>query len=171
MFAAIFIPDFSLQSVLRHEPELRERSVALVDPTPAKPLIVQSTAAAQSFGVCAGLTPSQAMARCAGLIIKACSLAQEESATEVLLQTAYAFSPNCESTAPGVCTMELKGLNFLSNEQALEEWAKAICEILAQFYLEAKIGFAATPELALLAARAADPFLILTNHESSSAEL
>src|SRR5690348_6009792 len=104
MFAVIFIPNFSLQAVLRHEPELRRRAVALVDPKATKPILVQLTTPARAFGVCEGLTPSQAMARCAELIIKPRSTAQEESATEVLLQTAYAFSPNIESTAPGVCT-------------------------------------------------------------------
>ena len=157
MFAAIFIPNFSLQAVLRHDPDLRERAVALVDPALTKPVIAQLTSAARTYGVCEGLTPSQAMARCAELIIKARSLTEEESATEVLQQTAYAFSPNIEATAPGVCTLELKGLPFQSRGDAAGQWAEKIIEVLAQFYIEAKIGFAATPELALLAARTANP--------------
>lgn len=161
MFAVIFIPNFSLQAVQRHEPDLRERTVALVDPALPKPVIVQLTSAARSYGVCEGLTASQAMARCAELTIKARSLPEEESATEVLLQTAYAFSPNIESTAPGGCTLELKGLPFQSNTDAASQWAEKLLEVLAQFYIEAKIGFATTPELALLAARAANPILVL----------
>jgi len=101
------------------------------------------------------------LARCAELVIKPRSPAQEESATEVLLQTAYAFSPNIESTAPGVCTMELRGLTFRSDSEAMEQWAEKMVEVLAQFYIEAKVGLAATPELALLAARAANPILTL----------
>jgi protein ImuB len=163
MFAVIFIPNFSLQAVLRHDPELRERAIALVDPAVPRPVIVQLTSAAQSCGACEGLTASQAIARCAELIIKPRSLAEEQSATEVLLQTAYAFSPNIESTAPGVCTMELKGLPFLSKPDSLEQWAANIIEVLAQFYIEAKIGFAVTPELALLSAQPANPVLILQN--------
>ena len=112
MFAVIFIPNFSLQAALRHEPDLRARPVALVDSKLTKPAIVELTSAAQSYGVCEGLTASQAMARCAELIIKPRSPAQEDSATEVLLQTAYAFSPNIEATGPGLCTMELKGMAF-----------------------------------------------------------
>jgi protein ImuB len=161
MFAVIFIPNFSLQSVLRHEPESRGRAVALVDPQLPRPVIVQLTSTAQSCGVRAGLTPSQAMARCADLIIKPRSSAQEESATEVLLQTAYAFSPNIESTAPGVCTLELKGLTFRSHDRTWEQWAEKMLEVLAQFHLEARMGFAPAPELALLAARTAQPILVL----------
>ena len=161
MFAVIFIPNFSLQAVLRHEPDLRARPVALVDSKLLKPAIVELTSAAQTRGVCAGLTASQAMARCAELIIKSRSPAQEESATEVLLQTAYAFSPNIEATAPGVCSIELKGMAFDSNRAGVQPWAQKIIEVLAQFNIAAKIGLAATPELALLAARAAEPVLAL----------
>ena len=168
MFAVIFIPNFSLQATLRHEPELRARAVALVDSKLTKPAIVELTAAARSCGVCEGLTASQAMARCAELIIKSRSLAQEASATEVLLQTAYAFSPNIESTAPGVCTMELKGMAFGSDFAAAESWAEKIIEVLAQFHIEAKIGLAVTPELALLAARAANPILTTQRNNDSS---
>ena len=162
MFAVIFIPNFSLQAVLRHDPALRALPVALVDSKLLKPAIVQLTPAAQACGVTEGLTASQAMARCAELIIKPRSPAQEDSATEVLLQTAYAFSPNIESTAPGLCTMELKGMAFDSNHGAIEQWAKQIIEVLAQFHIAAKVGLSATPELALLAARAASPIMTLS---------
>jgi len=167
MFAVIFIPNFSLQAVLRHEPDLRSHPVALVDPQATKPVITQLTFAAQSFGVCAGLTASQATARCAEVIIKPRSLAQEESATEVLLQTAYAFSPNIESTAPGICTIELKAI-ALDSYGSMEKWAQKIIEVLAQLNIAAKMGLAATPELALLAAHAADSILSLSQHPTSN---
>src|SRR5881394_2766189 len=172
MFAVIFIPNFSLQAVLRHEPDSRHGAIALVDPQLPKAVIVQLTSAAQYFGVCSGLTPSQATARCADLLIKPRSLAQEEAATEVLLQTAYAFSPNIESTAPGVCTMELKGLPFASNSSAAEQWAEKIIEVLAQFHLNAKIGLATTPELALLAARSANRVItLMSSFRKSDAQI
>jgi protein ImuB len=167
MFAVIFISNFSLQAVLRHEPDLRPLPIALVDPQATKSIITQSTSAAQACGVCEGLTASQAMARCAELIIKPRSPAQEESATEVLLQTAYAFSPNIESTAPGVCTIELKGV-ALGSLGSMEQWAQKIIEVLAQFNIATKIGLAATPELALLAARAAAPILSLSQKHPTS---
>jgi impB/mucB/samB family len=101
MFAAIYIPDFSLQAVLRADPELRARPVALVDPEMTGTPIVQTTSVAAKAGVIAGLTPAQASARCRDLLIKTRSQPREQSATEILLQTAYAFSPNIESTALG----------------------------------------------------------------------
>ena len=96
MFAAICVPNFALQSLLRHEPELRERPVALIEATGtnlAKTLVIECTRAAEAAGVCAGLIAPQAQARCRELILKPRSLSAEQSATEILLQTAYAFSP------------------------------------------------------------------------------
>ena len=63
MFAVIFIPNFSLQAVLRHEPELINRAVALTDPELAKLGIIQMTPAARDAGVSQGMS-----ARCAELL-------------------------------------------------------------------------------------------------------
>lgn len=161
MFAVIFIPDFSLQAVLRHEPELRSRAVALVDPVATKPCVIQLTHPARAMGVIEGQTSSQAIARCGKLLIKTRSRMQEESATQALLQTAYAFSPRIESTAPGVCTLDLKGLNIEFDPWSVLNWAGKLIEALAQFHLEAQVGFAVTPDLARLAACSARPVLML----------
>src|SRR5262245_12823333 len=115
MFAVVFVQNFSLQAVLRHEPDLISRAVALTDPELPKLGIVQCTSAARDADVDEGMSASQAMARCAELVIKSRSRAQEQSATEVLIQTAYAFSPFIESTAPGICTMDLRGLRIVEN--------------------------------------------------------
>src|SRR6266850_3725219 len=152
MFAVVLIPNFSLQAVLRHEPELIARAVALTDPELSKLGIIQLTAKARSEGVWEGMTASQAMARCSDLVIKSRSPAQEHAATEVLIQTTYTFSPFIESTSPGVCTMDLRGLRIVEDETSAREWAEEICKALAQFYLDGRIGFAVTPELALLGA-------------------
>lgn len=161
MFAVIYIPNFPLQSALRLEPELQSRAVALVvsESTKAKATVMQSTRTARERGVTEGLTASQAVARCGDLIIKHCSPAQEKSAAEILLQVAGAFSPSIESTAPGVCTMELKGLG-LENQTTMHQWASKILTALAQFQLNAQIGFAFTPGLALILAQVADPILL-----------
>jgi nucleotidyltransferase/DNA polymerase involved in DNA repair len=63
-FAAFFIPDFALQALLRHTPELRALPVALIPENSPHPSILQATAAAQQSGVAVGMTPSQGLARC-----------------------------------------------------------------------------------------------------------
>jgi protein ImuB len=160
VFAVIYIPNFSLQSVLRHEPELISKPVVLTDPALTKPCVTQLTSAARACGICAGMSPSQAMARCGNLVVKTRSLPQEQTAMETLMQTAYAFSPHIEATAPGVCTIELKGLPIQTNETSAKQWAAEILRVLKQFHLDGQIGFAETPALALLAAHAAKPVLI-----------
>ena len=152
MYTVIHVPQFRLQAALRAEPDLRSRPAALADSELAKPVIVQANAAARARGVAPGLTASQAMARCADLIIKTPALDQERTATEILLQTAYAFAANIESTAPGICTMDLKGLG-LANTADARALAEKILQSLQQLNFECRIGIAATPDLALLAAR------------------
>jgi len=160
MFAAIYIHNFSLQSVLRHEPELIPKTVVLTDLTLTKPCISQLTQAARATGICEGMSPSQAMARCGNLVVKTRSLPQEQAAMEALMQIAYAFSPNIEATALGICTIELKGLAIQTNETSAKQWASEILCVLKQFHLAGQIGFAETPALALLAAYAAKPVLV-----------
>src|SRR5262249_51928250 len=143
MFAVIYLPNFCLQAVLRHEPELCTEPVALIDPDLPRPVIGQLTSAARARGVCEGLTASQAMARCEKLISKTRSRREEQTAADVLLQTAYAFSPYLEATGPGICTMDLKGLAFQSETR--EQWAAKIIQALAHFHLSAQIGIAVTP--------------------------
>lgn len=149
MFAVIYIPNFHLQAALRLEPELRTRPVALIDDRIPKATIFQLTEAAARTGVTTGLTSTQAMARCRDIIIRSRSIAQEEAATETLLQCAYCFSPNLEATSAGICTIDLHGL-----DQTFDEfWAEKIFCALSQLGFEAQIGLAETPSLALQAAK------------------
>lgn len=175
MFAVIFIPDFSLQAVLRQEPQLWSQAIGLIDDCEGKAPVIQMTRAAREAGVMEGLTSTQALARCPGIVIRARSPAQEQTTTEALLQTAYAFSPRIEATANGVCTMDLQGLPICrgkavepiateepgTEEPPLQAWTQKILISLAQLNLRAQIGLAASPTLALHAARCAKPLLII----------
>lgn len=179
MFAVIYIPDFFLQAALRHEPELFLRPVALLDAELRS--VCQLTSWARSAGVCEGLTSTQALARCSTVLIRPRSLVKESSATEILLECAYGFSPNIESTAPGICTLDLKGLQnvlptscrqnlnvilecsekisaFSADKMSAAPWAQKIIRQLAALNLRAQIGIAENPDLALHAAKIAQPF-------------
>jgi protein ImuB len=188
MFACIVIPDFPLQAALRHEPEWLARPVALIDESSSKSAVFQMTAAAQGAGVRAGIPSTQALARCPGLQFRLRSLPRERAATEILLQTAYAFSPSIESTANGVCTLDLRGLpverEALDSNDAsmaeqlhfgfsapricsqrmlrLQRWAEELRHQLALLHLPAQIGVAENPDLARLAAQMARPVLVVS---------
>jgi protein ImuB len=172
MFAVVYLSQFSLQAVLRHEPELWKKPVALVDPLQRPPMICDGTEQAFASGVVPGLTPTQAMARCSTVLIRSRSLEQEETATAALLQCASAFSPNLETTARGVCTLDLRGLSWMANESTPAQessppttarkepsrdrwlaWADKLRGTLAEVNLTVSIGMGPTPQVARHAAR------------------
>jgi protein ImuB len=155
MFAALVIPNFSLQAALRHEPDLREFPVALVnDDSPRSP-VSQLTQAAARFGVAAGLSSTQAKARCHNISFRIRSPQQEDSAQQILLECAYGSAAYIESTAPGVCTMDLRGLPLLKADNlpaTLDLWGAQLLRRLEEFHLTAQVGIAAAPDLAFQAA-------------------
>src|SRR5688572_21982600 len=159
MFAVIYVPDFFLQAVLRAEAGLEKRPVVLIDPGEKKPVVLQLTAAARAVGIAEGMSPTQALARSTLLQIKPRCAAQEKDATDALLQCAYSFSPNIESTADGVCTLDLAGLPNLDHEALASEMVQR----LAMLHLPAQVGIGRNPWLALLAARAARPCCVIKN--------
>ncbi len=170
MFAVIHLPQFSLQAALRHKPELWTKPVALVDPVLTTPRVCDITEAARRIGVTAGLTPTQALARCRReIIIRHRSPGQESAATDTALQCAYAFSPNIENTAPGTVTLDLRGLAEFTGctlparrdgerpEDAepcptFQRWAERLRADLASLNLRARIGIGPTPNVARHAA-------------------
>src|SRR5438552_17358102 len=104
MFATILLPNFYRQPYSRHQPALRERPLTLLDDTATKAVILQLNDAAQNEGVRAGMTPSQALARCLHLVIKARAREREQQLTAILLHHAFLLSPFVEATVLGVCT-------------------------------------------------------------------
>lgn len=151
MFAVIYLPDFQLQAALRLEPERRRRPVALMEGT----LVMQATDAARAADVEAGLTATQAMARCVAVEAQARSPAQEQTVTDMVLQCASCFSPNIESTAAGVCTLDLTGL---PPRDDWAPWAGNILQALESLSLTARVGVGETPFLAGQAARQTERF-------------
>jgi len=69
MFATIYLPNFYLQAATRHQPELWEKPVGLIEEQERKPLIIQLNEAAEKAGIRKGMTPSQALARSLRVVI------------------------------------------------------------------------------------------------------
>ncbi len=152
MFAAIYVPDFALQCVLRREPELRDRALAIVDGNlPAR--VRQMTPVARDRSVTAGMTTTQALGRCPALLFRTAGVLDAESAC--LLQCAETFSPWLEATGEGVVTIEWRG--DTGNCGGVEAVAGGIVQQLALLDFTARIGVATAPDLALLAAHCASP--------------
>jgi protein ImuB len=150
MFACIFIPDFSVQAIIRFEPELRARSVAVLTGRPPLEKVVALNERARQTGVEIGATKSQLEAW-QNLVLRARSESQETSAHAALLDCAQSFSPEVEDTSPGTVLLNLAGLEPLLGP--LPKIARDLARRISQMELEANIAVAANPDAALLAAR------------------
>jgi protein ImuB len=153
MFATILLPNFYLQAIARHQPKLREQPLAVLDATATKAVILQLNEAAENEGVRAGMTPSQALARCLHLIIKARARDCERQLSDILLHHAFMLSPFVEATAPGVCTVQ-----FMQRIR-LNEKLQNVIDLLAHCDLVARAGIAQNPDASFLAAHRAEPVL------------
>ena len=92
MFACIFIPDFPAQAIIRHEPELCRRAVAMLAGRTPLEKVVAVNENARQVDVEIGTTKSQLEAW-ENLILRARSEAHEKSAHAALLDCAQSFLP------------------------------------------------------------------------------
>lgn len=149
MFAVLHIPDFALHAVLRTESAIGKRPAALFSDSGKKSVVLAANSSARAAGVELGMSAPQAVARCAQLVIRAAVPAAESEARAALLAVGFTLSPSIEDTAPGICTIDLKG----ADSSKLVSCAHTAIESLIRLDLPATAGVAATPLLALYAAR------------------
>jgi protein ImuB len=150
MFACIFIPDFPVQALIRVEPGLRNRAVAVLAGRPPLEKVMALNERARQAGVEIGATKSQLEAW-ENMVLLPRSEAQETSAHAALLDCAQSFSPEVEDTSPGTALLNLAGLEPLLGP--LPKIAHDLGQRTAQMGLETNIAVAANPDAALLAAR------------------
>jgi protein ImuB len=150
MFAAVHIPEFSVQAVLRQEPELSGRAVALIEGTPPLVHVVAMSEAARRAGVRLGM-PKSTAAQFAGLEIRTRSQAFERSAHAALLDLGWSISPRIEDSAADLIVADVQGLETLLGDAGA---------IARQFLMRGKacglslnVAIAETIEAAVVAAR------------------
>ena len=149
MFAVLLISEFGLQAVLRTEPDGGNRPAALFSDQTKKSVVLMTNALAREAGVEIGMTAPQAVARCPALTIRPPKPAAEAEARATLLAVGFSLSPSIEDTAPGVCTIDLKGTDPAENEAN----ATAAVRRLEGLGFFATAGIGGTPLLALYGAR------------------
>ena len=99
MFACLFIPDFPAEAIIRFEPELHGRPVAILAGRPPLEKVVALNEKARQLGVEAGATKLQ-LESWEDLVLRTRSELQETSAHAAVLDCAKSFSPEVEDTAP-----------------------------------------------------------------------
>jgi protein ImuB len=154
MFAVILVPNFRLQAALRFRPQMQTCPVAI---TGEDGVALEISSAAAASGVRAGMPGVQALARCPALTLLPRALAAERSAQATLIELAGSLSPEIEGTADGCATVDLHGAKI----PEWPRWCETIVSRLAALELTGKVGVAPNPDLAFLAARRAESFLVV----------
>ena len=149
-FAAIHIPDFIVQAVVRGEVALRERAVAIVEGTSPLWSVVAANRRAAQVGIELGMAKSQA-AQFTGVEIRHRSPAQEKTTHEALLDLGWSVSPRVEDTAPDTIVLDLAGLSGLFGAE--EKIAQELARRGSGLGLSARIAVAENIEVAILASR------------------
>ena len=166
-FAAILLPQFPLQAALRLRSEAAAEPVAVVEGGTEKGRVLDVTDAAAAHGVWRGMVSTQAMARCPALRILPRVRAQEQAMTALLIETAFAFSSFVEATDAGLCVLDLRQVKAGD----WERWARGIVQRCAAVDLRARVGLAPNPDLAVLAAKRAEPALVVQHPGAFLADL
>jgi protein ImuB len=122
--------------------------------------VIELNHAAEYAGIQTGMSTSQAVARASELVLYKRSLSNEQYLQNALLQLVYRYSPFIENSAPGICTLDLKGKRIRKHQP----WLRELLAQLRSIGLKAQAGIGLNPEIALQAAKIADPILeILEN--------
>lgn len=156
-FASLFVPDFPVQAVVRLEPELQGKPVAIL--TGAAPLtkVFAVSQTARELGVETGMTKVQAEAF-QGVVWRWRSLSQEASAYSALLDCAWAISPRVEEGPKrdeqdfsDTVVLDLAGCEKLFGSS--EKIADDLRRIAARVGLTANVAIAGNPVAAITAAQ------------------
>ena len=175
MYAAIELPHLPLQAAARTTTATPPRTpVAILDsgadnpaphaagtadePTTDQPArkpdgrVIDLNRAARAAGVEPGMSAAQARARCARLQLLARRPDLEQQLHDQLLGLATDHSPDLESTAPGIVTIDLA-----HRPAPPADYAGQILRALGEQGLHARAGLATEPDPARLAAAIARP--------------
>jgi protein ImuB len=147
-FACIYVPNFPVAAVLRAEPELRARAVAVLQGKP--PLEKVLAVNEKAIGIAPGMTKAQAE-WCAELTLRPRSPLQESATHAALLDCAQSFSPCVEDTASDTALLDLSGMESIFGPPP--QISRAIYHRALTLGLEANIATASNPDAAMLAAR------------------
>jgi protein ImuB len=158
MFASAFIPNFAVQALVRSDPELAVKPLAVVDGTPPLLKVAAASASALSAGIEVGMAKLK-VEHFFDAVIRQRSEPLETSARAALLDCAHAFSPRVEDTAADTVVIDLDGLERLFG--SYHEIAAQIYDRIILVGLHANIAVAANPDAAVHASRGFEGILVI----------
>ena len=164
-FASIFVPNFRVQAVMRAEPELRERALALVEGTPPLCHVVAVDERAAGMGVEFGMTKANAE-QFAGLAIRARSEALEKSAHAALLDAGWSVSPRIEDAGDDEMVVDVEGLGALFGGE--REIGAELARRALGCGLQVNVAIAGNIDAASIAARGCGGVTVMARGEEAA---
>ncbi|MGB7436668.1 MAG: DNA polymerase Y family protein [Candidatus Acidiferrum sp.] len=156
-FASIFIPDFPVQAVIRQDPDLQGKPVAILQGAPPLTKVFAVNQAARALGVEVGMTKLQ-VEDCTGVERRWRSPSQEATAQAALLDCAWTISPRVEEDRersaeqlPDTVVLDITGCEKLFGSP--EKIAADLKRVAAQVGLDANVAVAGNAQAAICAAR------------------
>src|SRR5262249_7017987 len=140
-FACIFVPNFSVEAILRAEPDLRSRAVAVLEGKPPLQKVWAVTEEARNAGVLTDMTKLQ-IEGSAEIVLRVRSDFQESAAHQALLDCAQSFSPRIEDFVPDTILLDLAGLEKLFGP--LHKIARQIFRCASEIGLHTNVAIAST---------------------------
>jgi protein ImuB len=163
-FAAIYIPNFPVQAVVRAEPALRGAAIALVEGAPPVAKVAALNERARQAGVERGMARALAE-QFEAVRIRFRSRAQEKAAHAALLDIGWSVSPRVEDTAPDTIVLDLAGLFSLFGSD--EKIAHQLTQRVTALGLAAHVAIASNIETAIHAARGFPGMTLIPSGEES----
>jgi len=170
-FACLFVPDFSVQAVIRIEPDLRSKPVGVFEGAPPLTKVFGANAAAKALGVEIGMTKLQAEA-CSGVVWRWRSHSQEATAHAALLDCAWTISPRVQDTTgnkeepPDTVALDIAGCERLFGSP--EKIAGDLKRVAGEVGFDANVAVAGNPEAAICAARGFPGVTLVPQGEESA---
>jgi len=149
-FASVYVPNFMVQAVVRAEPDLRHRALALVDGDPPLSKIVAVNEAAWQAGIELGMGGSQAT-QFGKVEIRRRSPSREKAAHAALLDVGWSVSPRIEDTALDTIVLDIAGLTSLF--KSVKNFPAELADRAGSVGLRPHITVASNIEVAIHAAR------------------
>jgi len=163
-FAAIFVPNFTLQAIVRCEPELHALPTVVIEGQPPTYRVITFNRLAEKLGVIRGMTKANAE-QFPEIRIRHRSKPQEENAHRALLDAAWSISALVEDVAPDTLLLDLSGLTRLFGSQ--EEIARRTLARTSELGMDVHVAVSANVETARILARAlSGPTVVPEGQES-----
>jgi protein ImuB len=157
-YACAWVPRFAAAALVRRDPDLRGRPVAVLRGTAATRRVGEVSAEAGGRGVRPGMSATEARTWVPDLVTRDQDPDAERAATAALLDAAWALSPRVEATGPDRVCLDLAGLPALRHSAGARAAETRLAEcgmaMLAALGLPARVAIAGTRTAARLLAQA-----------------